>query len=290
MRPKLEIIPLDLFSSIAIKRIYASHIDYSHWHYHPEYEIIYIEKSTGIRLIGNHVGSFKDGDLVFISPNLPHLWKNNNNYYKGDQNLQADMYMIHFDGQAFGRGFFDIPELTHVKKLFSLGCHGILVKGKNIKNISALIKKAYSSSGFERIIILFKILDALANTPDFELLANCNWQNFIGNNNSKKINKVLSFIVKNSNKQIHLEEVAEIAHLNKSSFCRYFKSCTHKTYSRFLNEIRIAKACEILLNTDMNITGICYETGYNNISYFNRQFKLITGTTAREYRKKIVSI
>jgi AraC-like DNA-binding protein len=133
--------------------------------------------------------------------------------------------------------------------------------------------------------MLFKVLDAIAKTPEYTLLSDTKSGDFM-NSNSKKTNKIINFIVSNYTRSIRLEDVSDFANLNKTSFCRYFKSFTQKTFTQYLNELRIAKACDLLLNTDKPVTSICYETGYNNISHFNRQFKAITGITAREYRKK----
>ena len=96
----------------------------------------------------------------------------------------------------------------------------------------------------------------------------------------------MNFIVNNFSADIQLSEIAQLANLTESSFCRYFKSRTHKTFSQFLNEIRILNACKLLINSNMTIAQICYDVGYNNISHFNRQFKLKTRLTAKEYKRK----
>jgi len=285
MEPKLEKVFSNYASSIAVKREITPFMDYP-LHYHPEYEIIYVEKSYGIRLMGNHIGNFFDGDLMFISPNLPHVWKNDNDFYQNNSNFFVDVYVIHFKEDALKDGFFDLPEAAHIKKLFQLGKQGMLFKGADNKKIIELIKGVYNSNGFERLVIFLKTLDTIANTEDYELLSNQGFANSLNNTDSERINKVMNYLMENYKHEIQLDEIASLASLNKSSFCRYFKYRTHKTCSQFLNEIRIAHACKLLLNTNMCITGICYEIGYNNISHFNRQFKLITKLTAKKYTDK----
>ncbi len=285
MIPKLEKIASAVTSSFAVKREITSYMDYP-WHYHPEFEIIYVEKSYGIRLMGNHIGNFNDGDLMFISPNLPHVWRNDNDFYQGNKNLIVDVYVIHFREDSLQPGFFDLPEFNHIRDLFVRGQQGVLIKGKNRKIISKLIKEVYYSTGIERLILFLRTIEAFANAEKYELLSSPGYANSINNTDSERINKVMDYFMKNYKQEIKLDEVAKLVNLNKSSFCRYFKSRTHKTYSQFLNEIRIQHACKLLIVKKMTVSEICYEVGYNNISHFNRQFKLLTGLTAKNYAKK----
>jgi AraC-like DNA-binding protein len=284
VQPKLEKIFPNLSSSIAVKREVVPYMDYP-WHYHPEFEIIFVEKSYGIRLMGNHIGNFSDGDLMFISPHLPHVWKNDKDFYKDDKDLLVDVYVIQFREDALKEGFFDLPEFTHIKKLFLHGQQGLLIKGNERQAITELIKRVYHSSGIERLIYFLKTIDALANTKEYELLSSPGYSKTFNIADSERINKVMNFLMEHYTREISLDEIASLVNLNKASFCRYFKSRTHKTSSQFLNEIRIAHACKLLINKNKSISEICYEIGYNNISHFNRQFKLITGLTARDYAK-----
>jgi AraC-like DNA-binding protein len=285
MQPKLEKIPVHLASSIAVKREITPYMDYP-WHYHPEFEIIFVEKSYGIRLMGNHIGNFTDGDLMFISPNLPHIWKNDKDFYQNNKDLLVDVYVIQFLEDALMKGFFDLPEFTQIRKLFKLGQQGVLIRGNDHKKISELIKSVYKSSGIERLILFLRTLETIAGAEDYELLSGVGYTNSVKTADTERINKVMNFLMDNYTQEINLQEIAALVNLNKSSFCRYFKTRTHKTCSQFINEIRIANACKLLINSNMTISEICYETGYNNISHFNRQFKRITGMTAREYAKK----
>jgi len=285
MQPKLEKISSNLLSSLAVKREITPYMDYP-LHYHPEYEIILVEKSSGIRLMGNHVGHFTDGDLVFVSSNLPHVWKNDKEFYQGNKDLFVDVYVIHFRENALSEGFFNLAELSHIRKLFALGRQGIQIRGKDHAPIAALVRKVYQSSGFERLMAFLQTLDAFAHAQDYELLSSSVYAESAINTETDRINRVIDYLMENYTQEIGLKKLADLANMNKASFCRYFKSRTHKTCSQFLNEIRIIHSCKLLVNSNMTVSEICYETGYNNISHFNRQFKLITGSSAKQFKKQ----
>lgn len=287
MLPKLEKIVSTDLSSLSVKREISDYMDYP-WHYHPEYEIIYVEKSYGVRLMGSHIGNFKEGDLMFISPNLPHVWRNDRDFYKNNRSLFVDVYVIHFREDSLGKGFFNLPEFVSIKNLFELGNRGMMISNnsQNHNQLSILIKKVYSSKGIDRIIEFLNTLKMLAQTKEYELLSSPGYTEPINSLARDRINKVINYLMNNYQKDIALEDVAQLVNLNKSSFCRFFKLRVHKTFSQFLNEIRIAHACKLLVNNNMNVSEICYEVGYNNISHFNRQFKLIHGVTAKEYTRR----
>lgn len=286
MQPKLEKIPSLHSSSIAVKREVTPYMDYP-WHYHPEFEIIYVEKSYGIRFMGNHIGNFTDGDLMFISSNLPHVWKNDQEFYKGNKDLSVDVYVIHFNKDALKDGFFDLPEFAQVKKLFLLGEQGFSVRaGKDHQEISALIKQTVTSSGIDRLVSFIRTLEAFANAKDYDLLSSPGYITTFNLADAERINIVMNYVMEQYTEEINIKKVASLINLTEASFCRYFKYKTHKTFSQFLNEVRILNACKLLVNSNMTITQICYKTGYNNISHFNRQFKSITGLTANQYKKK----
>ena len=285
MQPKLEKIPLSLASSIVVKREKKPYLDYP-WHYHPEYEIVYHEKSFGLRFVGNHIGNFTDCDLMFLGANLPHVWKNDKDFYQGRKDLFVDVYVIHFHQNALTDGFFNLPELAHIKRLFSLAAQGLLIKGKDNHKIASLVKQVVNAKGIERLLLFLKTLDVMTGIKNYELLSGPGYLNSLKAPGTERINKIMNFITDHFAEKINIEDVASIANLSISSFCRYFKNRTHKTFSQFVNEIRILNACKNLINSEETITQICYGNGYNNISHFNRQFKIKTGLTAKEYRNK----
>lgn len=290
MIAKLEKINAKHSSSITVKREITPFMDYP-WHYHPEYEIIFVEKSYGIRFIGNDISKFEDGDLMFIGPNLPHVWKNDQDFYQGNKDLYVDVYVIHFGKDALNEGFFVMPEFSLIKNFLERCNQGVKIKlGKDHKKISSLIKETVLQKGIEQSILFLQTLESFANTEEYDLLSLPNYQSSVNSMDAKRINEVMNYVMQNYSEDVKIEEAAALSGLTKSSFCRYFKSKTHKTFTYFLNEIRIQNACKLLVNTDRTVSQICYDCGYNNISHFNRQFKLITGLTATEYANKYLEV
>ena len=256
------------------------------WHYHPEFELVLVVKSTGQRKVGNHVANFSDGDLVFLGSNLLHSYKNDPVYYQGNGSLTAEAIVIHFKEDFLGKDFFNIPEMIHVNQLFEKAKFGLEVLGETRRQVSNMILKMNTLSGSGRVIQLLSILDILSLSEESKLLANPGFvQKYVDSGNDC-ITKVHKYIMLNFNKDIPLSTMAEFANMSIPSFCRYFKACTRKSFSSFLSEIRIGYACKLLLETDKhNISNICYDSGFRNMSNFNRQFKKITGKSPLQYSK-----
>jgi len=258
------------------------------WHYHPEYELVLVVKSTGIRIVGDHEERFSDGDLVFMGPNLPHAYQNDPIYYQGDPSLRAEAIVIHFKEDFLGKDFFSLPEMIHVNQLFHKAKFGIKILGHSRQQVSAMMYDMYRLNGHQRIIRLLSILEMLSASEELQLLANPGFVRQHSVSDNDRITRVNEYIMRNFQKDISLAEVAEIANMSVPSFCRFFKASTRKAFSNFLNEVRIGHACKLLLEDRDNISSICYESGFNNMSNFNRQFKKLKAKSPLQYRQRVV--
>ena len=256
------------------------------WHYHPELELVLILKSEGTCFVGDSIEKFEAGEIVLIGKNLPHMWLNEAQYFKQDSNKSAKAIAIHFNEDYLGVDFFKTPEMIHLLELFSRAKYG--VKFSNIEN--GLIEKIQTMlelKGFERTMSFLQILNKLSKHKKHKLLASQGYINsFQKGKKNKKLDKVQSYIFNNFTKPITLETVASVANMNTSAFSRFFKRVNRKTFSRYLVEMRIGYACKLLMENKYNIAEICYESGFQNISNFNRQFKLIMNCTPSDYIKK----
>ncbi|ALJ04739.1 transcriptional regulator [Pseudalgibacter alginicilyticus] len=254
------------------------------WHYHPELELVVILKSEGTCFIGDSIEKFGNDDIILIGKDLPHMWQNNEDYFKQDVKDGAKAIAIHFKQDYLGKAFFETPEMIHLMELFDRARLGI--KFLNIdKNLITDIKHMLDLKGFDKTMAFLNILNKLAKHKNFKQLASQGFINSFKTTKSDTQDKVQAYIFKNFNKDINLEEAAKIAHMNTSAFSRFFKRVNRKTFSRYVTEIRIGYACKLLMENKFNIAAICYESGFNNISNFNRQFKLVMHCTPSEYVK-----
>lgn len=259
------------------------------WHYHPEYELVLVLKSSGEKIIGDHISSFADGDLAFLGPFLPHVYHNSQIYYEENSNLTAEAIVIHFTKDFLGNHFFNIPEMEAIVSFLENSVMGFSITGKTRQLVARKMNDMLEMPGPVRVIELLTILHTLSETKDKKRLASPGFiQNFKASG-SEQITKVCDFIMKNFAADLTLEQVARIANMSPNAFCNFFKRRTRKTFVNFLNEVRVGYACKLLSVDRLNITEVCYSSGFKNLSNFNRQFKRIVNKTPHKYRKDIIS-
>jgi len=254
--------------------------------FHPDVEILLVISGTGTRFIGDSIGHFGPGDLIMIGPNVPHGWQSDEKYTRKNSNLVSEVKFILFKPEIFGDQFWKLPESKAILRLIQLSQRGIKLTGTTLNDVTLLIDSINSAVGFNRIIQLLKILEIIVERNEYVILAGPDIQNSIDEKDSERLNKVYKYLMNNYQNNITLEEVASIASLSVPAFCRYFKKRANKTFVQFLNEIRIAFACKLLIDDDQTVAAICYSCGFSNVSFFIRQFKKITALTPLNYRKK----
>ena len=249
------------------------------WHYHEEFEIVYISNGVGRRKIGLHLSNFSDGELVLIGSNVPHHGFTNN--------FENDRFeiVIHFKSTMLGTALEETKEFSKIKQLLDLAANGIAFDREFKHRIGKRLLLLMDESNFKKIFSLMEILNEMAIT-DQKTILNAQGDSFLLNpRESDRINKVFNYIEKNYYDPISLEDVAQIVFMSPSSFSRFFKKTTSKTFVSYLNEYRINNAIKLLLQTDKDVQSIGYECGFNNIPNFFRQFKKQTTYSPNEYRK-----
>lgn len=254
------------------------------WHYHPEIELVFLLKSTGTRFVGDSIETFEPGQLVLLGENLPHMWLNDPEYYEKESQLKAEAIAVHFKLDFLGPDFFNSPELLKVADLLERARQGILFHEPD-KKIKTIMRELLSSRGIERLTKLFTLLNLLSNATAYEYLSSEGFINSFNQKDTNNLKKVYEYIFKNFDEPIQLKEVAEIARMNPAAFSRFFKKIHKKTFTRYLNEIRIGYACKLLIEEKHKIIAVCFDCGFTNISNFNRQFKLIRGMTPTQFQK-----
>jgi len=255
------------------------------WHFHPEYEFVYIIESNGKRFIGDHVGNFKSGDLYFIGKRLPHMWMNDPAYFNEKSTQRACSMVVHFNLGFLNDAFIQSEICDGLNQLLKKSERGIQIKGTTKAMVLKLMEEMEGKSGLDRYAILLQIMQTLIESNTTTPLSSAGYTNNFVHDNSERINKINEYIVQNFRNKITLPEVAALAHMNVTSFCRYFKMKTQQSFNQYLTEFRIGHAKKLLLHTDLSVTQVCFEIGFNNLANFNRHFKKSTNLTPKNYRK-----
>lgn len=255
------------------------------WHSQKEYELLYFIKGDGVRIIGDHMGRFKDQELILIGPGLPHFLKAEKKLTKA-----VDLISIKFDS-AIGAGvLFSLPELSEINDFMERSRRGVLFSSATLKKVKEQLLQIPKNKKAAKVISLLAILDLLTKERDFEYLASDFFSVKESLENKSRILKVIHYIEENHSRNISLEELAKISHMTSHSFCRFFRERTGKTAFQFIREYRINKACYLLINTQKSIAEICFSSGFNSLSSFNRVFKDHKKVSASQFKVQYLTL
>ncbi len=251
------------------------------WHYHDDFELHLIVASTGKVFVGDHVGRFGPGHLVLTGPRLPHNWIS-----QTDEVVELRDLVVQFRMDLVSSMAKFAPELHNVLPLLERARHGIEFRSVATESAEAALRGIRDSSGARRIGLLLELLHSLSEEQDYVLLSTLAIRSRADQASQDKIQQVTQYISENFSNEITLSDMANLVAMNDSAFSRFFAKATGNSFIRFVNRVRISKACELLSDTSMPITNICYETGFNNVANFNRRFRELKGSTPREYRQQ----
>lgn len=289
MKPHFHKVPVALQSSFSIRHDVKP--DFGNiWHYHPELELHYIIKGEGVRFIGDNINNFEPGEMVLLGENLPHTWRCKEEYFQNNPSLKTEAMVMHFLPDCLGKHLMNLPEVYLLPKLFEKAKGGMIISGTTKEKLVSLMQSAIEATNLDRIIILLSILKTLAETDEYQTIVTSK-NTFYQSNESEtlRINKICNYTLSNYKKDITLEEVASLSNLSITSFCRYFKLMTKKTFYDFLIEIRVSHACRFLIENKLPTEVICFDCGFNNVSNFYRHFKKVTGMTPLDYKRKYLN-
>jgi AraC-like DNA-binding protein len=253
--------------------------DFYYWHFHPEFELTFIMAPNGTRRVGNHVGDFEGSDLVFIGSNIPHL-----NFDYGIK-TEYKKVVLQIKEDFFKNDFITTPELASIYQLFDNSKKVICFHGNVKDKIGKRLQKIHLLSHFEQFIEVLSLFQILATSDERTLLHDKPFENLYNNKEQSRLKVVYKFIENNYQRSVSIEEMANLTHLSKAAFCRYFKKMTRLTFTEFLNQYRIEQA-KRLLQSDKNVTETCYECGFESLSYFNRIFKKVVGENPIQFKKR----
>lgn len=254
------------------------------WHFHPQYELTYILGSSGIRYVGDNMGDFEYGDLVLVGANLPHCWKT-----IGEQKEDVKCIIIQWDADML-EDWLEKEEFQHIKQLLKLASRGVKFDRENALNIEDKMLELIDLAPFDRLLSFLNILQELAINSNHKCLAGGGFTTNLTIKESERINLIYNYVKEHHNQQIRLESISKIVAMNKESFCRFFKKTFRKSFFEFVNEYKINMASKMLITTDLTSSEIGYKVGYNNLSFFNRQFNKFVKMSPSKYRKMYRSI
>jgi AraC-like DNA-binding protein len=250
-----------------------------YWHFHAEYEMVYVEAKHGIRHIGDHISKYEESDLAFIGPNIPHL-----NFDYGVKET-AETVVVQMKEHFLGNAFFSLPEIQAINNLFTRAKSGLAFFGDTKKMAGEKLKLLSGLPHFEQLISLLEIFQLLANSQETIALNTRPIANATILKEQQRLHQIYHFIEMNYQKNIDVNDVAKLSHLTTAAFCRYFKKTTHHTFTDFVNQHRINQAKKLLLQ-QKTVTEACYDSGFENLSYFNKTFKKITGENPTAFKKR----
>jgi AraC-like DNA-binding protein len=254
---------------------------YNKWHFHPELELTHIVKGRGTRFVGDNIEFFKDGDLILIGSNLPHVWKN--------QNKESELSVarvVQFLPNFMGEDILKLVEFKNIQKLLIKSSFGLKIEGEVKVLIIGFLNKLFKTEDpLERIILIIKMLDCLGTSEETIPISKSLFLVELDKQNKDRLNRVIDYTITNFASKIMLEDVASISNMSVSNFCKFFKVRVKKTYVQYLTEVRIGMSCKMLIENQLSINRIAYDSGFVNISNFNRAFKLNKNMTPFSYRK-----
>ncbi len=254
------------------------------WHYHPEIELVFVNGGTGKRQIGSHISYYTDGDLILIGSNLPHCG------FTDDHTGNKNETVIQMKPGFLGETFMSLPEIKNILQLFERAKAGIAFGEETKKVIGEKIESMEGQPPLHRLLAIINILNELEHSKDYKILNAEGFALETQLQDNDRINMVFNHVKDNFREPIELEDMANMASMTVPSFCRYFKKVTNKTFTRFVNEYRIVHACKLLTEKQISIADVCYESGFNNFSHFNKSFKEFTGKSASHYRNELKAV
>lgn len=282
MRATLEQLNETADSSFLYRRFAQARLD-APFHFHPELELTLIMAGRGKRMVGRQVSGFEEGDLVLLGPNLPHTWSGN----EAAEHEVSRSVVIQFKEHFMGEQFWAVPEMASIRSLFQKAQSGVWIKGRTRDWVAAKMEQGTELPPVQKLLQLIEILQAIAVSEETEEIDFQPDHYAPSNLESDRFQKVYAYMIEHFRQDIPLDTIAQLANLTPTSFCRFFKKIARKTFVDTLTEFRVKHACQLVSGTDKPISEICFESGFGNISYFNKSFKKAVGKSPARYRKMV---
>ena len=254
--------------------------DYYYWHFHPEYEIVFVTGASGTRHIGDHISRYEGSDLVLIGPYIPHL-----NFDYGVR-TQCEQVVVQMKEDFLGRDFMQLPEMKKCRQLFEKAKTAVAFTGETKRKVGEMLMELSAADPFQRMMKLLQIFGELSDSADFEDLQAKPLENLSDFKEQQRMQRIHRYVEEQFQNKPDSHSAAALVNLSTAAFCRYFKKSSSLTFTDYVNKYRINKARKLLL-MNKNVTEACFETGFENLSHFNRTFKKFAGENPSAFRKKV---
>jgi AraC-like DNA-binding protein len=269
--------------------VFQDNLEKSTWHYHNNYELSFITEGVGKRIVADSIEEFNPGDLVFIGRNLPHVWIANKEQF-GFSNRTLEMVFLQFTSDVFGNPLIALPEFKYVARALTMSERGIQITGDTINEVSELLLQMPYLKPFERMIHFFRIMDIIGRCDNLIHLASKEYIRARFTSSNKRLAQIHDYLMTHYKEDVDLQGLASLVNMAEGSLCRFFKSNMGMTLFEYLNKIKVEFACKLLMDKDLSILEVCLDSGFNNLSHFNKQFKRLAGLPPSEYRKQFEEI
>jgi AraC-like DNA-binding protein len=283
MKPVFQRLTTESEEGFSFKAIRSSGFDCP-WHTHPEYELILVLKGSGYRIVGDNISRLSAGDLVLVGPGLPHIWQDEPG--PGGR-ASVRFLLIQFGDTFLGDGLLKLPAMEPVRRLLHQAKRGLHIVGKTRGKVAVLMNCMADLRGMDRVLQFLQILTTLASSKDCEPIASPGFAADTSLFDQERMDRVFQFLNSRVGQAMRRAEAAKIVNLSEGAFSRFFRMHTGKTFPEFVNELRIGRACTLLMEHNLNVTEVAYECGFTNLSNFNRQFLKLKGLKPREYRLQL---
>lgn len=269
--------------------IFQDNLEKCTWHYHNNFEISFITEGAGKRIVGDSIVEFQPGDLVFLGKNLPHVW-----IPEKDQgiwlNRNLEMVFLQFTSDILCQHLLSLPEFVNVQKALVLSERGVQITGSTLNKVSEVMLQMPYMKEFDRMIHFLKIMDMIGRSESLIHLASKEFLITRFSSTNKRIATIHEYFMNNYREEIDLENLARMVNMAEGSLCRFFKQNMGVTIFEYLNKIKVDFACKFLMDPELSVFEVCIDSGFNNLSHFNKQFRKYTAVSPLEYRKKFKSL
>lgn len=269
--------------------IFQDNLENINWHYHDYYEISFITEGSGKRFVADSLDEFYPGDLVFVAPNIPHTWVVDKEPFTTNAR-KLEMVYLQFTDAALAKEMLALSEFSNAATALTLSERGLRIVGETLNEASNILLQMPYSSSFDSYILFLELLNVIGKSKELIPLASKEYINKRFFTDNKRIQNIHEYFMNHFREKIDLAQIASLVNMAEGSLCRFFKMQVGLTIFEYLNRIKVDFACKLLMNNEISITEVAFDSGFNNLSHFNKQFKQITSVTPKEYRLKFKDI